>query len=153
MMIPEELKTLAEKLDLESDEQFKLRVEFGVCCIQRVKAFITQDQIVDALAIGERFTRDECGPEALRNAAELATKAAQSHAGSGSLDGSGNAAVSVSLGVAAALCGRALEASEYAAYAAVYSYASYAVTDLSAYLPEQNWQISKLKELAKCGQK
>jgi len=51
--------------------------------------------------------------------------------------------------VAAALSGRALEASAYANYASVYSYSASAVTDLSAYAPEQKWQIDKLGELLK----
>ena len=147
-MISQELKSFAKEIELESETQFNLRIKFGVSCIQRVKGLLTDNQVIEALAIGEKFIRGECGIEELKCAAALATKAAQSHAGSGSLDGCGNAAVSVSRGVAAALSGRALEASEYAAYASVYSYASYAVTDLSAYAPEQNWQVSYLKELA-----
>lgn len=147
-MIPEELKRIAAAINLDSDEQFKLRIQFGISCVQRVKGLLTDNQIADALSIGEKFAEGECARDDLDNAATLAAKAAQSHAGSGSLDGSGNAAVSVGRGVAAALAGRALEASEYAAYASVYAYASYAVSDLSAYVPEQEWQITRLKELA-----
>jgi len=157
-MIPEELKRIAAAINLDSDEQFKLRIQFGISCIriqfgisciQRVKGLLTDNQIADALSIGEKFAEGECSRDDLDNAATLAAKAAQSHAGSGSLDGSGNAAVSVGRGVAAALAGRALEASEYAAYASIYAYASYAVSDLSAYVPEQEWQITRLKELAR----
>jgi len=147
-MISKELESLAKTIDLESEDQFKLRIEFGISCIQRVKGLLTDRQIIKALSVGEKFVNNKCSREELNNASVLAAKTAQSHSGSGSLDGSGNAAVSVSRGVAAALSGRAIEASEYAVYASVYSYASYAVTDLSAYEPEQSWQLACLKELS-----
>lgn len=147
-MISEELKNLAKSIDLDNEDNFELRVNFGIACIQRVKGLLTDDQIIEALIIGEKYIRHECSRSELDNAAVSAARNAQSHAGSGSLDGSGNAAVSVSRGVAAALHGRALEASAYASYASVYSYSASAVTDLSAYEPEQKWQITKLGELS-----
>lgn len=147
-MITKELEKLAQTIDLDSEDNFELRVKFGIACIQRVKGLLTDDQIIEALAIGERYIQEGGGRSELYNAAASATQIAQSHAGSGSLDGSGNAAVSVSRGVAAALHGRALEASGYASYASVYSYSASAVTDISAYAPEQQWQIDKLRELS-----
>ncbi len=147
-MISEELKKLAKTIDLDSEDNFEFRIKFGIACIQRVKGLLTDDQIIEALAIGERYIQEECSRSELDNAAASAARNAQSHAGSGSLDGSGNAAVSVSRGVAAALNGRALEASAYATYVSVYSYSASAVTDLSAYAPEQKWQIAKLGELS-----
>ena len=120
-MISEELKELARTIDLDSEDNFELRIKFGIACIQRVKGLLTDDQIIEALAVGERYIQKECSRSELDNAASSAARNAQSHAGSGSLDGSGNAAVSVSRGVAAALHGRALEASAYATYASVYS--------------------------------
>jgi len=148
-MISEELEKLANSIDLESEENFNLRIQFGIACIRRVKGLLTDDQIIEAFATGERFVRNDCSLEELDNAATLATKAARSHAGSGSLDGSGNAAVSVSRGVASALHGRAMEASAYATYASVYSYSASAITDISAYVPEQNWQVAMLDKLSK----
>lgn len=147
-MISEELKKLAIEIDLDNEDNFELRIKFGIACIQRVKGLLTDDKIIEDLAIGEKYIQNECSRSELDNAAASATEIAQSHAGSGSLDGSGNAAVSVSRGVAAALYGRALEASAYATYASVYSYSASTVTDLSAYAPEQKWQIAKLSELS-----
>lgn len=148
-MIPTELKNLAQDNDLDNDKHFELRVKFGIACIERAKHLLTDDTVISALTVGEDFIEGKCGVAELKRAANIAAESARSHAGSNSLDGSGNAAVSASYGVAAALSGRALQAAEYAAYASVYSYASYAVTDLAAYEPEQNWQIAKLRELVR----
>ncbi len=147
-MISEELKALAIAIELDQNDNFKLRIEFGIACVQRVEGFLTDAEVIHALAIGKEYIRNKTDLENLKRAANSASKAAQSHVGSGSLDGSGSAAVSVSRGVAAALHGRALEAAGYAAYASVYSYSASAVTDLAAYVPEQSWQFAKLNELA-----
>ena len=79
---------------------------------------------------------------------KTASKLARSHPESGGLEGTNNAAVSASHSVAAALAGGSLEDAGYAAYATVYSYASYAVTDIFSHKPEHEWQIEKLKSLA-----
>ncbi len=147
-MISEELKKLAESIDLDSEDNFELRVNFGIACIQRVKGLLTNDEVIESLKVGEKYISQRSNREELSFAAASATRAASSHVGSGSLDGSGNAAVSVSRGVAAALHGRALEASAYAAYASVYSYSASAVTDKSAYVPEQVWQFKTLSALS-----
>lgn len=69
------------------------------------------------------------------------------HRGSNSIDGSAHAAVSATYAVANALAGRALEATSYAAYASVYSYSGYAVTEPAAFEDEFAWQVDKFKEL------
>ena len=147
-MIHPELEILAQRLDLENEEHFSLRVEFGVACIERVEHLLTDVQVIESLSAGKGFVSGTCSSTALREAASTASKLASSHAGSGSIDGAGSAAVTTSRGVAAALAGRALDAAGYAAYASVYAYAGYSVTDLSAYESEHSWQISKLKLLA-----
>ena len=146
-MIPAELKRLAGDADLDAENRFGLRIAFGLACIERVEHLLTDPDVIAALSQGKNFITGERDRQALQEAAASAATAARSHAGSNSLDGAGSAAVSTSHGVAAALAGRALEAAEYAAYAGVYSYASHAVTDLSAYAEEHRWQINKLSEL------
>ena len=146
-MNPPELTRLARQVDLEAEAQFDLRLQFGVACIERVEHLLTDAVIIDALATGKRFVAGKCDRETLNAAARATANAARSHAGSNSLDGSGNAAVSTSYAVAAALAGRALAAAEYAAYAAVYSYSAAAVTDPEAYRDEQDWQFRKLAKL------
>jgi len=121
-MTAPELILLAQKIGLDSEDYFALRVKFGIACIERVEHLLT--------------------------AAASALALASSQPGSNSIDGAGSAAVTTSYGVAAALAGNALRAAGYAAYASVYSYASHAVTDVSAYEAEHKWQVTKLTALA-----
>jgi len=65
------------------------------------------------------------------------------------LDGVGHAAVSASYAVANALGGRAVQAADYAAYAAVYGDGGYgAVCDPESFVDERNWQLATLERLA-----
>jgi len=147
-MNPPELTQLSRKLELEREDKFKLRIAFGVACIEHVEHLLTDRNVIDCLSKGKMFVRGECGTDDLEQVARMSSRLARSHSGSNSIDGTGSAAVSTSYGVAAALAGRALEAAEYAAYASVYSYASHAVTDLSAYADEHEWQLARLQALA-----
>jgi hypothetical protein len=147
-MNPPELIRLAAEFDLESAEQFKLRIAFGVACAERVEHLLTDSMMIEALAIGKAFVLGNCAEHELDEAAAKAANIARSHPGSSSLDGAGSAAVSASHGVAAALAGCALIAAGYAAYASVYAYASHAVTDIAAYEDEHAWQINALRALA-----
>lgn len=146
-MICPELKQLARETKLDSDAYFALRVTFGLACIERVEHLLTDDDVINTLTVGKAFALGESSEANLITAATTAAKLARSHPGSGSIDGAANAAVSVSHGVAAALAGRALDAAGYAAYASVYAYAGYAVTDIDAYNTEHQWQYRKLKSL------
>jgi len=65
------------------------------------------------------------------------------------MDGSGHAAVSATYAVANALAGRALETADYAAYAVVYDYGAYAVSDPSAFEAEFEWQVAALEGLSR----
>ena len=147
-MNPPELIQLAESIQLNSDHNFALRIEFGVACAERVAHLLTDQSVMETLMIGKAFVRGDRTESELLKTAKRAKQLASSHPGSGSLDGAGSAAVSSSYGVAAALAGNALVAAEYTAYASVYSYAGFAVTDLSAYKAEHDWQVNKLRELA-----
>jgi hypothetical protein len=146
-MNPPELIRLAREIELEDSERRSLRIAFGLSCVERAEHLLTERAVIDCLGVGKAFLKDDVDYAALCKAAEVAADLSTKHAGSNSLDGSGNAAVSTSYGVAAALGGRALEAAEYAAYAKVYSYASYAVTDLANYADEHEWQIARFKAL------
>lgn len=146
-MNPLELTRLSQSIQLNSDQNFLLRIDYGVACAERVQHLVTAQPVVDCLMIGKDYVRGATTRLELDEAARQAKQLASSHPGSGSLDGAGSAAVSSSYGVAAALAGKALIAAEYTAYASVYSYAGFAVTDLSAYADEHTWQISKMKAL------
>jgi hypothetical protein len=144
-----ELKKLALDLKLDAPENFYLRLAFGMACIKRVEHFITSSDLLACMASGDAYVAKRCSKENLQIEATKAAALAQSHAGTGGLDGSGNAAVSASFGLARALAGAALDAAGYAAYAAVYSYASYAVTDPAAFADEHAWQVASLRALHK----
>ena len=109
--------------------------------------------MLETLLVGKMYLSGKCSKQALNDASLKASELARSHPGSGSIDGANSAAVSTSHGVALALAGKALEAAGYAAYASVYSYASYAVTDISAYKSEHDWQLRILRSLADDGEK
>jgi len=146
-----ELIQLAQSVELDRDDNLLLRVKFGVSCIERVEHLLTNSMVLEVLSVGKAFASGDCDKNDLMLAAKKASELARSHPGSGSIDGANNAAVSTSHGVAAALAGKALVAAGYAAYASVYSYASHAVTDVSAYKSEHDWQTSKLKQLSDDG--
>lgn len=145
-MIAPELINMAEQVKLDSVASTQLRVRFGVACAERVKTSLTDATIIAALQVGKRCA-EKLDEGELQAAAQLAAAACRSHRGSNSFDGSGNAAVSASYAVAAALQGRALDAAGYAAYAAVYAYSSSSVTDVASYRDEHNWQVNTLKTL------
>jgi len=147
-MITKKLNQLAQQLELDCDSNFKLRIEFGVACAEHVEHLLTDQSIIDLLAVGKGFVHNRVSEENLKQAAQQAMKLARTHPGSGSIDGAGSAAVSSSFGVAAALAGNALVAAEYTAYASVYAYAGFAVSDLSAYTEVHDWQYNKLIELS-----
>jgi hypothetical protein len=86
--------------------------------------------------------------EALADAAREGTQLARSHRGHASIDGSGHSAVSATHALANALAGRALQAADYAAYAAVYAYGRYAANDPASFEPEFRWQVDTLHQLA-----
>ncbi|MBX2886956.1 MAG: hypothetical protein KTR32_43815 [Granulosicoccus sp.] len=147
-MTPAELSAVAKAVDLKNDNQLNLRIAFGVACASRVEHLITESELTACLQVGKHYLLGKVSSSALAASADRAAKAARSHAGSGLIDGCGNAAVSASYSVAAALAARALVAAEYAAYASVYAYSASAVTDIDAYHEEHQWQIAQLKQLA-----
>ena len=106
-MNPPELTVLARKLNL--DAAAGLRLAFGIACIGRVRHLLTDLEVIQCLETGEQYCQGQASELQLEQAARVAAQLAQTHPGSGSIDGAGNAAVSVSFGVAAALAGRALE--------------------------------------------
>lgn len=142
-----ELTNLANDANLTTDENRYLCIALGVACIERVESLLTDSFMIEMFEIGKAYVNGTATRKQLSDAAVKAAAQARSHPGSGGLDGAGNAAVSASHGVAAALQGRAIDAAGYAAYASVYSYSSHAVTDPQAYEVEHSWQIAKLRQL------
>ena len=126
-----------------------LRLAFGLACAERVQHLVEDPRALEGLAVLRAFVAGGADEGALHAAAQELAQVATSHRGSNSVDGSAHAAVSATYAVANAVAGRAVEASEYAAYAAVYAYGGYAVNDPASFEPEIAWQVERLSQLAR----
>ncbi|MDQ7954516.1 MAG: hypothetical protein REJ24_02715 [Rhodocyclaceae bacterium] len=143
------LERVARTLDLDSPVNERLRLAFAHACVQRVAHLLEDPQAVAALQALGRFLAGETDRDALARVAADAARLANRHPGSRSLDGCGHAAVSATYAVACAVAGKALQAAEYAAYAAVYGQGGYgAVADPESFEPEYAWQAERLTMLA-----
>ncbi|MEO8022971.1 hypothetical protein [Polaromonas sp.] len=142
------LSHLANVCGLGDPQNEPLRLAFGLACALRVRHLLEDAGALRCLSVLEAFVNGGLDRPTLEAARQEIAEIANGHRGSASIDGSAHAAVSATYAVANALAGRALEAAGYAAYAAVYAYGGYAVTDPSAFEGEFAWQIEKLRELA-----
>jgi hypothetical protein len=125
-----------------------LRLKFGLLCATRVAHFLEQREVLACLELLKELVNTqnlkEKLPALIRRSDELANR----HPGSKSLDGVGHAAVSATYACAKAIAGQARQASEYAAYAAVYGQGGYGATsDPTAFDPEFIWQTQQLQAL------
>ncbi len=145
-----ELTHLANALKLSQPEFRDLALKFSLACAKRVEHLLEDAQVIECLGVLEQYVAGHATQEMLLKAAREAAVLANSHRGSRSIDGCGHAAVSASYGVSKALEGKALEAAQYCAYAAVYAFGGYgAVSDRESYEPEFLWQIQCLKSLGR----
>lgn len=149
-----ELDRMAAALNLEAERSERLRLAFGHACAWRVRHFLEDPQVLACLDGLTRWLEGAHEHAPLESLAATAARLAAHHPGSGSLHGCGHAAVSASQAVAHALAGRALQAAEYAAYAAVYGEGGYgAVMDDDSFGPERAWQLRQLAALASAERK
>lgn len=134
----------------QSSSQFdRLKLSFGYECAERVRHLLEDEAVARCLDVLAAHVKGEVDRDALDAAAQASAALANRHQGSRSLDGVGHAAVSASYAVANALAGRAIQAADYAAYAAVYGGGGYgAVCDAESFVPERDWQLATLKKLA-----
>jgi hypothetical protein len=128
-----------------------LRLAFGLACATRVRHLLEDPDAVQCLDVLQEHVAGRCTPERFLQARDRAAAVARSHRGSSSIDGTAHAAVSATYSVANALAGRALDAANYAAYATVYAYGGYAISDPAAFAPEFAWQLAKWTELIGAG--
>lgn len=148
----QELSRLAAAIGLDEPGREPLRLAFGLACARRVEHLLEDPGAIRCLAVLRAVVDGTADRAALERASQEIAAVANSHRGSNSLDGAAHAAVSATYAVANALAGRALETAGYAAYAAVYGYGGYAVTDPSAFDSEFYWQVERLKTLARASQ-
>lgn len=145
----EALTRLATSLRLEAPENRALALAFCLACARRVEHLLEEPEVLACLQVLGRHVDGLADEAELRAAAEEAAGLANRHRGSRSIDGCGHAAVSASYGVAKAVAGKAVEAAQYCAYAAVYASGGYAaVAERDAFEPEQAWQLETLQALA-----
>lgn len=142
-----ELSRLAAAINLDEQRHEAFRLALGLACVQRVEHLLEAPEAIRCLAVLKSFVEGSSDRAALMQAAQEIASVANSHRGSNSIDGSAHAAVSATYAVANALAGRAVEAAGYAAYASVYGYGGYAVSDPAAFAPEYDWQVEKFKAL------
>jgi hypothetical protein len=144
-----DLDRIVGQVGLDAPANDRLRLEFGYACAHRVQHFLEEPAVVDCLLGLGQYLAGTVDRTELDRLAEQAALLARHHEGSKSLDGSGHAAVSASYAVANALAGKARQAAEYAAYAAVYGQGGYgAVSDRESFEPELQWQAACLASLA-----
>jgi hypothetical protein len=125
-----------------------LRYAFALACVERIAHLLEEPRAIAAVPVLRGFVGGTTTPDELQTTRDEVLRVANSHRGSPSLDGAAHAAVSATYALANALAGRALEAASYAAYASVYAYGGHAVSDPSAFEPEDAWQAGELKRLA-----
>ena len=144
------LERLARELRLNAPEAERMRLKFGHACALRVKHLLEDPAVAECLLALGQFLDGSIECSRLAVYAQRANMLANQHQGSKSIDGCGHAAVSGSYAVANALAGKALQAADYAAYAAVYGQGGYgAVADPESFEPEFQWQVSCLSSLAR----
>jgi hypothetical protein len=142
-----ELDRLLRALEPASAENLDLRLRFGLLCAERVAHLLEQPEVIACLS-ALRAIVAQGSTAGLPALAARADELAHQHPGSKSLDGVGHAAVSATYACAKAAAGRARQAAEYAAYAAVYGQGGYGATsDQTAFEPEHEWQAAQLRRL------
>jgi hypothetical protein len=144
-----DLDRIAGQVGLDAPANERLRLEFGYACALRVQHFLEEPAVADCLLGLSQYLAGTVDRTELDRLAEQAALLARHHEGSKSIDGSGHAAVSASYAVANALAGKARQAAEYAAYAAVYGQGGYgAASDRESFEPELQWQAACLARLS-----
>jgi hypothetical protein len=144
----EALASLARELELDSPSNERLRLEFGHGCALRVKHLLEDPAVVQCLSKLGQYLEGAISEYGRQQASAEASRLANQHHGSPSIDGCGHAAVSATYAVANALAGKAIQAADYAAYATVYGQGGYgAVANHESFQPEFAWQVGYLSSL------
>jgi hypothetical protein len=146
----EALDRILKEVNLDSPSNERLRLEFGYACASRVKHFLEDLSALECLSGLGQYLDGTIDRAHFDQLAVQAARLANQHQGSKSIDGCGHAAVSATYAVANALAGKARQAAEYAAYAAVYGQGGYgAVADPESFDSEFSWQTAYLTSLAR----
>lgn len=145
----EALERLATEIGLSDSDKEKLRLAFAYACVSRVRHLLEEKNVIECLDVLAQYLQGQVDYAALAQASNEASRLANQHQGSKSIDGCGHAAVSASYAVANALSGKALQAASYAAYATVYAGGGYgALAERESFESEFSWQVDALRKLA-----
>jgi hypothetical protein len=143
------LRRLALRIELDAPTHERLRLAFGHACAMRVKHFIEDPRVIDCLTGLGHYLDGSLGEALRERLIAEASRLANQHQGSNSIDGCGHAAVSATYAVAHAIAGKALQTADYAAYAVVYGEGGYgAVVERGSFDTEFEWQVQCLATLA-----
>lgn len=141
------LRALAHLYLVSDSDDNKLALRLGFACVNRARHLLIDETVLSNLDVGLAFVDEQASVADFAAAKAEVVRIARIHPGTNSIDGAGSAAVSSTFAVSRAFEGAAVDAAEYTAYALVYSYASYSVTDPGAYESEYGWQVECWKKI------
>ena len=143
-----ELESLLREHGVLAPGAWRRQAAIGLALAARVRHLLEDERVISLVDDAQaRLAQDALPREALQELAATAAQLARSHPGSRSIDGTAHAAVSATHAVATALKPDVVQAAAYAAYAAVYAYASSAVTQPEAFAPEHAQQVAAVRQL------
>jgi len=142
-----ELRTLVDRVGLDTPEMERTRFEFCFACASRINHLLELDEALSAYQDFKSYLEGKLSQADFENLQKSIFSIANKHQGSKSLDGTKHSAVSATYALANAMNGNAVAAAEYAAYSKTYGYGGYAVSDLESYQEEYSAQVAILQEL------
>ena len=142
-----ELRTLVDRVGLNTPEMERTRFEFCFACASRINHLLELDEALSAYQDFKSYLEGQISQTDFENFQTSIFSIANKHQGSKSLDGTKHSAVSATYALANAINGNAVAAAEYAAYSKTYGYGGYAVSDLEDYQEEYTEQVKILKKL------
>ena len=142
-----ELRTLVDRVGLNTPEMERTRFEFCFACASRINHLLELDEALSAYQDFKSYLEGQLSQADFENLQTSIFSIANKHQGSKSLDGTKHSAVSATYALANAINGNAVAAAEYAAYSQTYGYGGYAVSDLDSYQEEYSAQVATLQEL------
>jgi hypothetical protein len=142
-----ELRTLVDRVGLNTPEMERTRFEFCFACASRINHLLELDEALAAYTDFKSYLDGQLSQADFEKLQTSIFSIANKHQGSKSLDGTKHSAVSATYALANAMNGNAVAAAEYAAYSKTYGYGGYAVSDLESYQEEYSAQVALLQEL------
>jgi hypothetical protein len=141
-----QLRNLARHLELDSPGMRQSCLTFGHACVGRVSHLLEEPEVILAWNALTRYLDGTLSDETFNSVAHRVLQLANQHRGSPSIDGTQHAAVSATFALANAINCKPIEAAEYCAYAKIYAYGAYALSDNELFEEEYAWQIECMQK-------